>query len=188
MSLHRMTRVCGIAGLAWFGLVFNARAGTPININGTIGYGPLDGGSVASVPTLGQWGLALLVLLASVVAYRALRGRVGGRLMAHLLLGGTLAALTWGGAGALRGAWAIVPPVVVNLSAPSGGSVTVSPGVSQLSNNSGVVQQIKSMAINNAESSTVHWDDPTPSSPQCQVGTTVQPGASCYVFLTFPIM
>ncbi|HPR44722.1 MAG TPA: midcut-by-XrtH protein, partial [Ottowia sp.] len=76
----------GLAGLLALaaGVV---QAGVPGG--GIVGYAP---GSVA-VPTLSEWTLIGLGLLLMVVAYRVLRTRANGRLLANLLvLGGAAAA------------------------------------------------------------------------------------------------
>ena len=57
---------------------------------GQIDYGPL---AVSAVPTLGETMLAALVLLLMAAAYRSLRGRVNGRVLSSLLVGGAATVL-----------------------------------------------------------------------------------------------
>ena len=161
--------------LAAWGVAPNAWAGVP----GTIDYGPLP--MATSVPTLGEWALVLMALLVMVVAYRALRGRVNGRLLTHLLLGGGLAAGGLASGHWVQSAQAVVDPEVL-LTVASGGSVNViQVNVPvKVTNNAGVALQIKALHANYEG---VSWVEPNEGAPQCQVGTVLQAGGSCYVQL-----
>lgn len=175
------TGLTAVGALAAWGLAPSAWAGIPVF--GTIAYGPLS--AATSVPTLGEWSLLLLALLVMVVAYRALRGRVNGRLLTPLLLGGGLAAM-----GLASGHWVqsaqAVPPEV-DLTVTSGGSVSVSVVnvPVKVINTTAVSQQIKTLSTQFPGAS---WVAPTSGSPQCVAGTTVLTvGASCYVQLDIPM-
>ncbi|MEZ5606691.1 MAG: midcut-by-XrtH protein [Burkholderiaceae bacterium] len=165
-----------VAAWALLGAAPQAWAG--VAIYGTIDYEPL---SVATVPTLSQWALVAMGLLLAVLAYRALRGRIHGRLLTHLLLGGGLAAAGgWAGTGGVPSAQA-APPVedTVALSQASGGTANITVlGVSEVENTSAVALRIKAL------NSTAQWINPEPGhAPQCVVGMVLQPGGTCYVEL-----
>lgn len=171
----RIGLVLGGALLA-LGMAPNAWAGF---VGGVIDYGPLA--MATSVPTLGEWSLVLMVLLVMVVAYRALRGRVNGRLLTHLLLGGGLAA-----GGLASGNW--IPSVEadstpeISLTSNSGGSVDVTNFNEpvRVTNGTPVQQQIKALRT---MVEGVEWVDPDGLSPRCQVGTVLPAEGSCYVKL-----
>lgn len=161
--------------LAWAPSVW---AGSP---GGTIDYEPLA--AATSVPTLGEWGLVLMALLVGVVAYRALRGRVNGRLLVHLLLGGGLVTGGLAGGDLVRSARAVSEgPSEVNMTQAGGGSVLVIDydTVVKVNNVAGVPLRIKAMTPN---AEYLHWGDPSPSSPQCTVGLVVPAGGACYVLV-----
>jgi hypothetical protein len=145
-----------------------AQAGTPVG--GTIVYGPLT----SSVPTLGGWALPLLALLVAAMAYRVLRGRVGGRLLAHLLVVGGVAAAGLAGRGLVPSAEASAP--VLSLSSPSGASAHVGAGLVEVINVTPVPQKIQ--AILPDQDSTVSGAAP---SPQCTVGLVLPPQGHCYL-------
>lgn len=150
-----------------------AWAGTPPG--GSVDYGPL---SPASVPTLGEWTLGLLGLLMAVVAYRALRGRVNGRLLSNLMLAGGAVAATVAGHGLIREAAAVIAADEQNMSSPSGGTVTGMYWV-QLTNTSGVPLRIKAIRPNMGFTT-----ETPPELPECTVNATVSPGAKCNVSFT----
>ena len=144
-----------------------------------IDYGPAP--TSTAVPTLGEWTMVLLALLVSVVAYRALRGRVNGRLLSNLALAGGALAATVAGHGLIGKAEAIVEtPTAINLMSAGGGSVDA-PYWSRLSNTSGVPLQIKAITPKS-------WTEllPPPSEwPRCKVGTVVMPNAKCDTNFTY---
>ena len=172
--------LAGAGGLVLWGMASGAWAG---NAGGTIDYGPLP--TAASVPTLGEWSLVLMALLVMVVAYRAVRGRVNGRLLTHLLLGGGLAA-----GGLASGNWVQSVQAMVQTDFPmtvaSGGTVTVTTynELVTVTNTSAVPLKITRMQTS-TESMT--WVDPDGETPRCEVGTIVQAGAKCYVKLYWPV-
>ena len=146
----------------------SAWAGTPIG--GTVGYGPL----AIAVPTLGEWSLVLLALLLAAVAYRVLRGRVGGRLLSQLFLAGGVAAAGLAGHGLVRQAEAVAFPELDNA---TGGSVTVY-GWATLDNVTSVPLRINAVTPN---SGSRVKSPPAAGTPECAVGTVVQPADSCNV-------
>ena len=79
-------------------------AGTPIN---GIDYQPLR--EISAVPTLSEWGLALLVLMVTVIGYRVARSRGAGRLFSALWLAAGAGAMGYFGHGAVQPAMADVP-------------------------------------------------------------------------------
>lgn len=171
MKHKTWTQRLSLAALAASGTVSAWAQGTP---PGHIDYGPPG---ATAVPTLGEWALGLLGLLLVAMAYRALRRRAHGQLLAQLLLvGGLVAGLLTGG-DVLRPAMAIVP--TASFSAASGGTVDVGFGVTQVSNTSGVAQQIKALRATEGG----QWTDPEPESPRCTVGRVVPVGGTCFVRL-----
>ena len=176
MNLKIGTRASLVVLPALLGAAPAAWAGGPIPAY--IDYGPL---APSSVPTLGQWALFLMALLIGVVAYRALRGRVNGRLLAHLLLGGGVLAGSVAGGDWLRSAQA--DAVEVALSQAAGGSQPLEyvEGDVKVINASPVAQQIKALRI---VVEGLRWEAPS-SSPRCMAGlTTLQPNGFCYVRLS----
>ena len=183
MNQKKCTKVVGWALPAWLGGASSAWAGGPI---GTIDYAPLGAGGVATVPTLGEWALALMVLLLGVLAYRALRGRVNGRLMAQMLLGGGLLAGGLAGEGWLRPVEAgTAPPPppevqVVELTQAGGGSASVTQtGIWEVRNTSGVAQRITGLNTDGGGA----WESPLPLSPECTVGLVLPAAGSCFISL-----
>jgi len=179
MTRHFLRRGLAAAGaLATWGLAPSVWAGTP---TGIIDYGPLSAAS--SVPTLGEWSLLLLALLVAVVAYRALRGRVNGRLLTHLLLGGGLLA-----GGLIGGHWvqSVQAKGVATLSMDQAGGGTVEVTDTNVAvpvmNTSGVAQKITGMRLT---SESLSWGNPD-ETPRCDIGVVVQAGATCYVMLEMP--
>ena len=159
------------------GNVSTAWAG--VSFAGAVDYAPL---AAASAPALGGQMLMLLALLFAVVAYRTLRGRVGGRLLGHLLLGTGIVAGAAAGGDLIRSANAVIPSGSMNMAA--GGTVNVGLGLTQLTNTSGVPQQVKALR---ALAPNASWINPGPSyTPQCTVGMVVAAGGTCYVDLALP--
>lgn len=164
------------AALAW-GVSASAQAGTVVVA--TLDYAPLSVTATAPVPSLGTWGLALMVLFLAVVAYRALRGRVDGRLLTPVLLAGAL------GAGGLAGHDLVAVANAMTLQTgamtqAAGGTFNFGDsGMWEITNSSGVPQQVKVLTA----SESVAFDDPAPMSPQCTVNLVVTPGAKCYVYM-----
>jgi hypothetical protein len=155
--------LAGAAGSAHAGFV-----GAP---GGVVGYGP----DVAAVPTLSAWVMLALGLLLLVLAYRVLRTRANGRLLANLTLVGGAVAAAAGGHALIDSAQAIAV-TDVHLSAAAGGSVAVNEGVSRLINATSSTQVIRSIAP--AEG--MFEDDP--ESNRCTVGLPVPPAAFCLVW------
>ncbi|HPK32350.1 MAG TPA: midcut-by-XrtH protein, partial [Ottowia sp.] len=107
----------GLVGL--FGLAASAAyAGSAPG--GVVGYAP---GSVA-VPTLSEWTLIGLGLLLAALAYRVLRARGHGRLLANLLVVGG-AALVGVGGHSLIGSAKAKMFTEVEMTAASGGAINV---------------------------------------------------------------
>ena len=150
-------------------------AGTLVPPGGTIDYAPL----AAAVPTLGQWSLALIALLIAAVAYRVLRGRVGGRLMSNLLILGGAAVATFTGHGLVREAAALAVHDLT-MSSPSGGSVSGTYWV-RLTNSSGVTLRVTDIRPNEG----VSIDSPPPETPECTVGTQITTGNKCNVYFVY---
>ena len=143
---------------------------------GTIGYGPAP----TAVPTLGEWSVLLLALLLTAVAYRVLRGRVGGRLLSQLFLAGGIAAAGLAGHGLVQQAEAIT---WLPLDNPTGGTVTVY-GAAPLKNVTNVPLLINAVtpdAISRVKS------PPAAGAPECTVGTVVQPAGTCNVAFEYRI-
>ncbi len=164
---YRLMRcLLAAAALAGSGL---AQAGTVPG--GAIDYGPL----AAAVPSLSEWSLALMALLLAVVAYRVLRGRVGGRLMSNLLVAGAAVAAGFSGVGLVREAEAL-SAVDVNMSSTSGGTLN---GTfwTRLNNTTGIPLRIIDIRTNRG----VIIESPPPDSPECTIGTVVAPGARCNI-------
>lgn len=160
----------GLAGLLALaaGVV---QAGVPGG--GIVGYAP---GSVA-VPTLSEWTLIGLGLLLMVVAYRVLRTRANGRLLANLLVVGGAAVVGVGGHSLVGSAKAIAF-TEVEMTSASGGAVDV-PYVNQtieVLNSTPVAQTITSVAAVGGATE----NDPGVT-PRCTVGLQVPASSGCYV-------
>lgn len=149
-----------------------------VSPGGSIDYGPVTS---TSVPTLGEWTLALLALLMAVVAYRALRGRVNGRLLSNLILAGGAAAAAVAGHGLIKEAEAVAADEQ-NMSSASGGTVSGHYLV-RLTNTSGVLLKIKAIRPNEGVSVLSPGEDYL---PECTVNATVAPGAKCSVYFSYP--
>lgn len=155
--------LCGPA--AWAGMG---------SVGGAIDYVPLTA-NVAAVPSLSEWMLVLMGLLLAVVAFRALRGRVNGRLLSNLtLVGGSMVAAA-AGHGLIQEVRA-TPTIDVNMSSASGGTVETTGYLIRLTNTSGVPLKIKAIRPN--ESSRIV--SPT-TEPECTENLTVLPGNKCNV-------
>ncbi|MFD1711597.1 midcut-by-XrtH protein [Ottowia sp. GY511] len=173
LSIRNAVRCSAAAAMLGAGTL--AHAGTIVPPGGTIDYAPL----AAAVPTLGQWSLALIVLLVVAVAYRVLRGRVGGKLMSNLLILGGAAVATFTGHGVVREAAAIAAQDV-SMSSTTGGSVT---GNYWLRATNGTAVTLKITDIRPNEGVTI--ESPPPEVPECTVGAQVTPGNKCSVHFVF---
>ena len=154
------------------------RGGPPVvAIHPAGGLGWCYAGLLPFLPT----GTGLIALLLSVVAYRVLRGRVGGRLTANLLLAGGALLAAFTGDGVVREAAAIAASDQAMASA-TGGTVSGSYWV-RLTNTSGVALQVMAIRPN----ARVILRSPPPESPECTVGTQVAAGAKCNVWFDYPL-
>ncbi len=143
---------------------------------GVVGYAP---GSVA-VPTLSEWTLIGLGLLLAVLAYRVLRARGHGRLLANLLVMGGAAAVGVGGHSLVGNANAVA--YQVDMTSATGGAlqVTWTNVTYTVSNATAVTQTITSIsAVGGAFES-----DPM-TTPRCTVGLQVSASSVCYVRFTY---
>ncbi|WP_234384361.1 midcut-by-XrtH protein [Paracidovorax avenae] len=137
--------------------------------------------SAASIPTLSQWGLALLSLALVVVMYRTLRKAANGRPIAGLMLAGALA-LAMGSAGdwislSFAGADGAA------LSNKAGGTILVS-DLTIVGNTSGVTQQIIKIEV---PSGFTAGAVPNGLPAACAVGTTLAANESCTVSYRPPL-
>lgn len=150
-------------------------AGIPTGAS--VDYAPLP--NAAAVPTLGEWTLILMALLMSVVAYRALRGRVNGRILSNTaLITGTLAA-TLAGHGLVKEVEAAMGYQDYEMSIRTGGTID---GINmmKLINTSGVPQQIKAIRLTGPYPVRV---PPQDEAPECNVNLVVAPGNNCYMIV-----
>ena len=171
-----LPRVSG-KSLTAFGLLLcgpAAWAGVPVG--GTIEYEPLTA-NVAAVPSLSEWMLVLLGLLLAVMAYRALRGRVNGRLLSNLTLAGGALAAAAAGHGLIQEVRATPAANEQNMSSASGGTVETTAYWTRLTNTSGVPLKIKAIRPNEWS----HVVSPPPEAPECTVNFVVSPGNTCNV-------
>ncbi len=153
---------------------------------GAIDYAP---GVAASVPTLGAWALVLLALLFGAVAYRLLRARMGGRLLANLLLVGGVAAAGVAGSDLVQQAQA-VEDYAAALGQAAGGTTNVGIGETKVTNTSGVTQRITNLRLleepasvdirSKASEFPYDWTAPE-EMPRCQAGMSLAPADACYV-------
>lgn len=162
-----------VGAVAWAGAGW-AHAGVAAP-GGSVDYAPL----AVAVPALGAWSLGMIALLVAAVAYRVLRGRVSGRLMAHLVLIGGAWVAAFTGEGVVRQALAIAANDQAMASA-TGGSVNGTYWV-RLTNTSGVSLQVVAIRPNAG----VIVRSPPPASPECTAGTPVAAGAQCNVWFDF---
>ena len=177
MNFRPMVNRFTLVPFAILGMTSPAWAGFP----GTLTYAPAA--ATTSTPTLGAWTLLLLAILLAVIAYRVLRSRVNGRQLGHLALIGSLVA---GGAASgdlIRLAHAVAIPVV-SMSSATGGTAALGLGIQQVTNTSGVPQQVTNLTVNTNGDSFVNPGGTY--TPQCVVGTVVAPSASCYLELISP--
>lgn len=122
-------------------------------------------------------------LLLAVVAWRVLRARgASGRLMAHLVLIGGVAASGLAGHDMIQRAQAAGPDpdYEVNMDQPGGGTVEGAEWT-RLTNTSGVPQQIKKV-IPEPDFRIV---SPPPEEPECTPGRVVAPNAKCNVHFEY---
>ena len=141
---------------------------------GVVVYGP---DMLARVPTLSEWMLLGLGLMLLVLAYRVLRVRTNGRLLANLTLigGGALAAA----AGHSLFGDARAQPAITEMPLGSSGGGSVALNVDtlySLVNQTGIAQRILSVTPTSPYSE----DDPG-IAPRCVVGYLLAPTANCYV-------
>ncbi len=172
LSLRRVRWTAGALALSGSALA-HAGIAPP---GGSIDFAPL----AVAVPTVGAWALGLIALLLAAVAYRVLRGRVGGRLMAHLvLIGGALVA-AFAGDGVVREAAAIAASDQAMASA-TGGTVSGTYWV-RATNTSSATLRVTAIRPNAG----VILRSPPPESPECTVGAQVAAGAKCNVWFDYP--
>ena len=180
MNFRLIVNRFALAPIAILGMTSSAWAG----FSGTLSYAPsAAAAATASTPILGTWTLLLLAALLAVIAYRVLKTRVGARQFGLFAVAGSLIA---GGAASgdlIRLAHATSVPVL-DMSSATGGTVDLIVGIQQLTNTSGVPQQVTNLVV------TVNGDtyvNPGGSyTPQCIVGLVVASGGSCYVDLQSP--
>ncbi len=143
-------------------------------------YAPITQ-SATPVPTLSQWGLALLSLALAVVVYRTLRKAGNGRPIAGLMLAGALA-LAMGSSGS----W-ISPSFAgadgAGLSNKAGGTILVS-DLTIVGNTSGVTQQIIKIEVPSGFTARAV---PAGLPAACAVGTTLASNASCTISYRQPL-
>lgn len=178
MNFRLMVNRFALAPIAILGVTSSAWAG----FSGTLTYAPAAAAATTtSTPTLGTWTLLLMAALLAVIAYRVLKTRVSGRQFGLFALAGSLIA---GGAASgdlIRLAHAQSVPVY-QMSSATGGTVNLIFGIQQLTNTSGVPQQVTNLVGNGS------YVNPGGSyTPQCIVGLVVAPGNSCYVDLQSPV-
>lgn len=146
-----------------------------------VDYGPLSDG-VSAVPTLSEWMLLGTGLLLALVAWRALRSRVNGRLLSNLVLVGAAAVLSWWGAPLVGKAMAASYPTV-SMTSPSGGTVTVKQ-LSQITNATGVSQVIR--AIRPVYGAIAIPPADATQRPVCSVGLVMAPAGVCFLGVDTP--
>ena len=182
-ALQRCTATSLLVGLAAMAGMPSAWAGFA---NGAvIVYAPAAAsGAVgtASIPTLSEWGMIATAVLVAVMAYRSLRGRLGGKTVASVLLAGVITMAGSQQPGLIRTARAV--PVQTELSNPAGGMADVQflTGADvPVVNTSGVAQRIVSVTP----------QPPYPitqpaGSPRCVANLQLAPNATCYVRFDLP--
>jgi hypothetical protein len=139
---------------------------------GSITYAPL---SASSIPTLSGAMLVVLACLFSVLAFRVLRAHSSTKPLASVA---ALGILTLGAASGIRliqNAQAAIPSITFNVS--NGGSVLVGVGLSYVTNNTGVAQQITHISVNSGYSVVPS----NPYTPQCILGMIVADQGHCYI-------
>ncbi|AVT11739.1 midcut-by-XrtH protein [Paracidovorax avenae] len=170
MKIASMVRTGAISSLG-FALVQSALAQQVNVLPILITYGPP---AATPVPTLSQWGIALLSLALGLMIYRSLRKAGNGRPIAGMLLAGALA-LSMGGAGGWIGK-SFAAPSGVQLAQPGGGIVGVDAGLFTVSNTSGVTQQITKITVQNGYTR-LSINNGFPA--ECVVGTILPAGGTC---------
>ena len=167
LSLYsKLSRLPALAAL----LVFSAGAQVPTGTT-TITYAPAAAAAApAGIPTLSEWGLIILAGVMAFAAFKAMRKGAAGRMFSIL---------AFAAAGAIGTAQFAAPTRAAPGTAFSeaSGGVVIWTGVGEISiqNTSGVSQKIT--AINYSGGATPQ----TPvGTPQCSVGLTLAPGATCY--------
>lgn len=169
-------RVIGKSLTAFGLLLCGPAAWAGMGVGGFIDYEPLTA-NVAAVPSLSEWMLLLLALLLAVVAFRALRGRVNGRLMSNLtLVGGAMVAAA-AGHGLIQEVRATPTIIDFNMPSASGGRVEATGYLIRLTNTSGVPLKIKDVQPNDSS----RIAPSPPESPECTKNLTVLPGNKCNV-------
>lgn len=155
------------AGALFSGQAFAGTTG------GTITYGP---GALA-VPTLSELGLLITGLLVAVIGFRVMRAHPGSRPLASLLLlGGLTLSVASMGTRVVDVAHA---SILLVMDAAGGGTVVLpsSDGTDlPVQNNTAAPQRIL-----NRNPGTCNAFVVPSSSPECTIGSTVDPGGTCYV-------
>lgn len=181
MNLRLMVNRFALVPVAILGMTSSAWAG----FSGTLTYAPAAAAATTtSTPTLGTWTLLLMAALLAVIAYRVLKTRVSGRQFGLFALAGSLIA---GGAASgdlIRLAHA-QSVQVYQMSSATGGSVNIGTGIQQLTNTSGVPQQVTNLTV--AFNGYTYTNPGGSYTPQCTIGLVVAPGNSCYVDLQTPV-
>src|SRR6185312_1728230 len=171
MNFRLMVNRFALAPIAILGMTSSAWAG----FSGTLTYAPAAAAATTtSTPTLGTWTLLLMAALLAVIAYRVLKTRVSGRQLGLFALAGSLIA---GGAASgdlIRLAHAQSVPPVYPMSSATGGTVNLGLGIQQLTNTSGVPQQVTNLTV--AFNGYTYINPGGSYTPQCIVGTVVAPG------------
>jgi hypothetical protein len=168
LKTHKLIPVAAL--LTCMAAATEAFAGTPPG--GVITYGPP---AAQSIPVLSDLMLVVLGLFLAVMAYRVLRAHPGGTPLASLAalaIVGLSTAVP--GVKFIEGAYAIPAFSMTN---PAGGSIDVFTNTEvPVSNDTGVVQQIKGIQPNNNCTTLI-----PNASPGCTAGAIVQPAAACYI-------
>ncbi len=138
----------------------------------TIVFSPTaaGGASVASIPTLSQWGLIAVSVMTAFFAYRAIRHGAAGRILSVSAFGAAVAVA----------ASQVAPPAFAvpghALENPQGGTVVLTGrGEFMLPNTSGAAQTIRSVTVDNATREVPQ------GAPECTAGLVVAAGSTCYV-------
>ena len=174
MSMSSVKRGLGMGCLA-MGALLGSVSSWAQSGPGGITYAPVES---QGIPTLSEWGLLATALLLAVLAYRLLRGRLGGRPLASVVLAGALGLALAGGGLQLQSAQA-QSEVEIALSLPGGGQAMIpDDGVWLVRNTSGVAQSI--VALSAADGFNFESYE---GSPRCEVAMVLAPGATCYINL-----
>lgn len=165
-----LSLVIGIAALAASAA---ASAGAPA-VGAVITYAAAG---ASAIPTLSEWGLIGMALLVAAMAYRSLRGRLGNKPLAAVLLAGTLVLGAIPSTGWIRPAAAVVVSEVA-LPLAGGGTANVTDlNVDvPVKNTSGVPLKIVSVVATG-----VNFIDNPAATPKCAAGQILAVGAVCYV-------